>query len=86
MRMRRGRRSRGAGEAAQKPRPLVWCTSAACWRGAGPTLLRLRAGFPPLQVDIINADTGGEAINSDFITMSDIKLWHTAPRWVNVDG
>lgn len=49
-------------------------------------MLRLRAGFPPLQVDIINADTGGEAINSDFITMSDIKLWHTAPRWVNVDG
>ncbi|KAL4427839.1 hypothetical protein ABPG75_001928 [Micractinium tetrahymenae] len=31
-------------------------------------------------VDIINADTGGEAINSDFVTMSDIKLWHTARR------
>ena len=36
-------------------------------------------------MDIVNADTGGEAINSDFMTMSNIKLWHTAPRCVGVE-
>lgn len=35
---------------------------------------------PPPQVEIINADTGAEAQNCDFITMRDLTYNITAPR------
>jgi hypothetical protein len=34
------------------------------------------------QIRIIDADTGAEAINSDLLTMQNITLQFTKPRWV----
>lgn len=35
----------------------------------------------PIQVRIVDADNGAETINSDFVTMRNISLSFTAPRW-----
>lgn len=34
------------------------------------------------QVHIVDSDNGAEAINSDFVTLTNISFAFTAPRWV----
>ena len=56
-------------------RPLAALTAA---------LVRLPSCFLPslpIQVRIVDADNGAETINSDFVTMRNISLSFTVPRW-----
>lgn len=64
--------------------------SAPCWAppnmDSGAPKVERKCLWNPQQVHIINADQGGEAINTDFTTLQGISLGFTGRRWAQASA